>query len=251
MAFLFVLLGVFGVINGDIRLSGIITDNMVLQTPYPEYGVPPTKLFGQAFLNETVTITGSTGFPGPFTLAPIRSTSNDFGNWSQAIIPDINDPSFPGPYTITFETKDVNGNITSSITVNNTYFGEVILCSGQSNMELTLNQCDGGTNAKNNAANYPNVRLYRVNAAYSNFTLQNLTGTSWFVPTADNIGGFSCVCYETGIYITDWMMQNSNTRPYIGLIEANIGGTSGYFWASGQVGTACNLTGQLPSTGML
>jgi len=44
-----------------IRLNGIFTDNMVLQTPGP--GLPPARIFGLAYTSEQVVIEGSTGLP--------------------------------------------------------------------------------------------------------------------------------------------------------------------------------------------
>lgn len=128
-----VLLSTICMINAEVRVSGIFTNSMVLQIPYPNKGVPPTNIFGTAFLNETVMITGSNGFPGPFKLTPNCTNGQpcEYGNWSVPIYPNTNDASFPGPYTISIVSMNTATNsITNNVTFNDTYFGEVFLCSG-------------------------------------------------------------------------------------------------------------------------
>eukprot|EP01084_Bolivina_argentea_P298718 514822_1 len=248
-------------LNAEVRVSGIFTNNMVLQIPYSSKGVPPTRIFGTALLNETVTITGTSGFPGPFTLTPncTNNQSCQYGNWSVPLIPNTNDASFPGPYTITITSKNnITNEITGTITLNDTYFGEVFLCSGQSNMEYKVYQCSNFQNELNYSASLPNIRMYLTNVSYQNFTMQNVSAqkgwangkSGWVVAGPGAINDFSCICWESGRIITQWLMkQYPNKKPYIGLIDSNVGGTSVYFWAAGIAGRACNLTGNLPSTG--
>eukprot|EP01084_Bolivina_argentea_P111887 199575_1 len=245
-------------INADVRLSGAFTNNMVIQTPHPEKDVPPSKIFGIGFPNETIYITGSSGFPGPFKLIPnISNGSNSWGNWSVNLIPNVNDASFPGPYTISIVSKLTStGAVTGNITINNTYFGEVFLCSGQSNMGITVSQCSNYKNEQNYSSSLSNIRMYKVPWTESNWTAQNITSwpgsNGWVVAAPSSIGYFSCVCWESGRLLTQYLMNLTiykNKKPYVGLIESDQGGTTIYLWHAGIVGVACNLTNQLPNSG--
>ena len=132
-------------VNAEVRVSGIFNDSMVLQIPYPAKGVPVTNIFGTALLNENVLIKGSPGFPGPFKLAPTCTNGEEceYGNWSIPIVPNENDPYFPGPYSVSISSVDNQTNtVVNSITFNDVYFGEVFLCSGTESKQMyqTLNQ---------------------------------------------------------------------------------------------------------------
>jgi hypothetical protein len=112
-----------------IRLNGIFTDNMVLQTPGP--GLPPARIFGLAYTSEQVVIEGSTAFPGPsITVTPVRSgLQGRWGNWSVDLLTQTDrlTPSVSQPFSITIRSKQ---NTSDIITLNNVVFGEVIFCAG-------------------------------------------------------------------------------------------------------------------------
>ncbi|WAR27951.1 SIAE-like protein [Mya arenaria] len=77
--------------------------------------------------------------------------------------------SGPGPYQI---------NITSSegtLTMNDVMFGDVWLCSGQSNMQFTTSMVFNASEEVTDANNYPDIRLFTVALKWSNRTLYELT----------------------------------------------------------------------------
>ena len=64
------------------------------------------------------------------------------------------------------------------VTLSNVAFGDVYLCSGQSNMVLTLNYTFDGPAKVSQWASYPYIRLYNVYMQSSLVPL-NQSGLSW------------------------------------------------------------------------
>ena len=236
--------------QSELRLNGVFSNHTVLQRPVTELEIQSTNIYGMAALNETVYLYGSEGFPGPFKALP-NSTSNlvpGYGNFTIPIIANQSHESYPGPYTIYIETYLINNQsvMTSQQILYDIYFGDVILCSGQSNMELNVDQCTNSESEKEQANGLPNIRLLSPTHFYSNYTLQNLTtinNDGWMVANNDSIASFSCVCWISARLLAQWLYNQTGTKPYLGLIGSYIGGTSVHFWAPGIVGQACNTTG--------
>ena len=252
------LLSIINVLNAEVRISGILNNSMILQIPYPEIGVRPTNIFGTAFLNETVFIKGTSGFPGPFTAKPncTHIPHCIYGNFSIPIIPNINDKSFPGPYNITIQSLDNKTNdITFEIILSNVYFGEVLLCSGQSNMGYALEHCTNYQHELNISHNYENIRMYQSNWTYfAPVPAQNISyqfGYNWIPPIAkpNNFATYSCICYTVGRMLVDYLRNISALSTYVGLILADVGGTTIWRWVDNFAGIACNLTGDIPYKG--
>ena len=271
--------------NAEVRIMGLFGNHMVLQTPHPELGIHEPYIYGTALLNETVTITGSTGFPGPFKLTPVSNNVKEiYGNWSVGIDIDTTNSSFPGPYNISIISTNINGSKTGGIILSDVYFGEVILCAGQSNMQTTVAEGDSKQSEINIAKQFPNIRLIQVVTNNSFLPYQNNTGlmlvfftkhpctdntdstynaisigvynNTWQIAGtktpvgSDAVGTFSAACWMAGRRIAAYIMNNTQGyTPYLGLIESAIGGTTVHFWAPAYVGIACNTTHQLPNTG--
>ena len=72
------------------------------------------------------------GFPG----SPYTSTADDDGSWSITLANDTL-PDAEGPYSLELcsSTSGSGGARSGCLEADNVYFGDVILCSGQSNME--------------------------------------------------------------------------------------------------------------------
>ncbi|OYV07206.1 MAG: hypothetical protein CFE26_02215 [Verrucomicrobiales bacterium VVV1] len=113
-------------------------------------------------------------------------------------------------------------------------FGEVWLCSGQSNMDFPLSRSTGGVE-EIKSANVPKLRLLNLTGAptdaraYNSATLARLTVKdhftgSWQPCTPTAVTGFSAVAYHTGK-----LLQASKGVP-IGLIENAIGGSGTEAW---------------------
>jgi sialate O-acetylesterase len=97
--------------------------------------------------------------------------------------------------------------------------GEVWLCSGQSNMEMTVHESADGK-AEINAANHPNIRLFNIPrpTAMASDPQDDVLG-QWQVCSPETIGDFSAVGYYFGREI-----HQSIDVP-VGLINASWGGT--------------------------
>jgi sialate O-acetylesterase len=136
----------------------------------------------------------------------------------------FNPISAPGPHTITV-TQQANGCVA---VLDDVLVGDVWICSGQSNMQHSVEQLDNPQPDLDDAVNYPNVRTFFNDFVYSDVPLNDLQSVvrSWQLPTAANIAGFSAVCWLYGRNL-----YRKLQRP-IGLIETNWGGTRIEAWSS-------------------
>jgi sialate O-acetylesterase len=123
----------------------------------------------------------------------------------------------------------VKGSSGNTITFKNVQVGEVWVCSGQSNMEMGIGVCN---NAQEEiaAANYPNIRLFKVVKAKAAAPADDVKG-NWAVCTpgsvaADGWGGFSAAAYYFG------RMLHKELNVPVGLIDTSWGGTPAEFWTS-------------------
>lgn len=244
-----------------IRLNGIFTNNMVLQTPHP--GLPPARIFGLAYTSEQVVVESSVGIPGgAVEVTPVKTGSSHWprpldapwGNWSVDMI--FNTTSVPTePLSITIRSKQ---NASDGTTLTNVVFGEVFFCAGQSNMKLTVAATDD-KEAEYAAAVKLGSRA-RVNFIGGNLSLDGPQDTpntgNWTLGSTtpdDNgtaIAQFSAVCWAHGRIIAEWFEeQHGAAAPVVGMVEVSVGGTTIHHWVPDYIGNKCNETGLLPSKG--
>ena len=232
-------------------LNGLFTDNAILQRARPEIDIPQARIYGSTLLTETIKITATNGIP-PMQAKPVATPLSNPGEgaWSVTVPMPSNSKSNMGPFNFTVESVDADsGKTTNSTTFGNVFFGDVIICSGQSNMELPVGRTDNSTEEMAAASQYQNIHLFNVVHNESNTTITTMAGV-WNSTSNVSIEGFSAVCYTTGRMLVDWLRNAyPDTDMYVGLIESNIGGTTVHFWAPPEVGMTCNTTGILPSQG--
>ncbi|MEM1356681.1 MAG: sialate O-acetylesterase [Bacteroidota bacterium] len=140
----------------------------------------------------------------------------------------VNLPAMPagGPHLLTVASGR------EAITLNDVYFGDVYLLSGQSNMEWRLAQSDpDGSRAK--AIADPMIRELKVKKAYANAPLEHLDieesySDDWMPGSADKIGNFSGV----GSYFAHYLRKQVDVP--IGLLHASWGGSRIEPWMSPQ-----------------
>ncbi len=139
--FVFAVLLCVGVFSyGDVVLPSIFSDDMVLQRGLP---VP---VFGSAEPGENVTVS--------FADRRASAIADADGRWIVRL-PVMEAESTGKPLTV----KGKN-----TVEFRNVVVGEVWFCSGQSNMEFTVRECNTGEGA---AANEPSIRYIRVRRAES------------------------------------------------------------------------------------
>lgn len=215
--------------TGTFRFANIYGDHMVLQAKpfsamvwgFGEIGQTVDVRFGNEFL-ETKVIEGSSGS----------------GVWKVTL--DAQDAG--GPYTINASSKV--GNTTSSISLADVLFGDVWLCSGQSNMAFTVTQVVNASEAIEEADHYPDIRLFTASLIASDTPLYELQEVMqpWSVASSKSVNGgawkyFSAVCWFYGKNI-----YHQYKKP-IGLIATDWGGTPVESWSSPDALRQCNITG--------
>ena len=141
----------------------------------------------------------------------------------------------------------------ATITLADVLFGDVWVCSGQSNMAYSLNGSNGNSivhpPVNNSAAefadmaNYPHIRMIRAGKQKPSSPLlephPNDPGGSmpavqgWTPPCTDGICrvDFSSMCYFFGRDIYDSLAKHDTPRP-VGLIGTYWGGTADELWSS-------------------
>jgi len=124
-----------------------------------------------------------------------------------------------GPHSM---TVSANGQTESR---KNLLFGDVWLCSGQSNMAYDLK---GALNPEQEiaAANYPNIRLLQVPGVTKGAPVQSFDA-NWKVTSPQTVATFSATGYFFGR-----KLYNELKVP-IGLIDSSWSGTPGEAWVSG------------------
>jgi len=146
------------------------------------------------------------------------------GNWRI----EVKTTDSKDPQTIKITSK------TSAITIENVLFGEVWLCSGQSNMQQPLKGYDGqptfGANMAVATSNNPNLRLFTVDRVGSKTPLTDIEMyTPWQQATPESVLEFSAIAYFFGQQV-----QEILDVP-VGMIHTSWGGSSVQAWISKEV----------------
>jgi sialate O-acetylesterase len=189
-----------------ISLPAVISDNMVLQQK------SEVAIWGWGDPNEKIGITGSWNIKDT-----VYVTANNNSFWKTKIKTD----KAGGPYTL-----EILGS--SKIVIKNILLGEVWICSGQSNMELNVNQGikDGEEEAKN--ANYPQIRIFHVQKIAEDYPQRNLQGY-WTECTPASMRTTSALAYFFGRELS----QKMNFP--VGLIVSAWGGTAAEVWVKKEI----------------
>lgn len=109
-----------------------------------------------------------------------------------------------GPFDINVTQPLANG-ASVTITIHDVLFGDVWLCSGQSNMVLTVSLIYNGSIEIANAGKYPKIRLFTAESIPSAVPVEELLSIRQNLSVAppESIGGtdwqyFSAVCWFYG-----------------------------------------------------
>lgn len=185
-------------------LSPLFTDNAVLQrnSPLPIWG------WTTPGAGVTVALGSATA-----------STQGDaHGKWLLKLPPQ----RVGGPHTMTV-TEKATGN---RVTVANILFGDVWICSGQSNMEWTVALARDGK-SEIAAAEFPEIRLLAIPNATA-IVPQDTFAAKWQVCSPKTVAEFSAVGYFFGRKV------HREAGAPIGLIDSSFGGTNAEAWLSAE-----------------
>jgi sialate O-acetylesterase len=149
-----------------------------------------------------------------------------------------------GPFQVKVTQTLPNGTLLT-ITLDDVLFGDVWLCSGQSNMQFSVSGMFNASVEIANANNYPKIRLFTLVDRQA-FTPQEepLTiGMNWSVASNATVasGYTSAVCWLYGRMVQEGL----GGRP-IGLIHTSWGGTDIEYWTPPEVLKDCGITRSVP-----
>ena len=185
--------------NADITLPALFSDGCVLQQK------KPLRVYGLAAPGEKVSVAlqGQTA----------NTTADPSGKWEVILKP----LSAGGPFALT-----VTGN--NKVVVNDVLVGEVWVCSGQSNMEWTLNALP---EAKDEIvhADDPHLRMFTVEKSVAKTPQTEVRG-AWHEAKPQYVGNFSAVGYHFAKAL------RAARKVPIGMIHTSWGGTRIEAWTS-------------------
>ncbi|MBP1665328.1 MAG: protein of unknown function acetylesterase [Bacteroidetes bacterium] len=199
--YLFVFIfGFTGTLLAKVTLPALVGDNMVLQQQ------SDVKIWGWSEPGASVKITTSWGSKGSV------KSDND-GNWYFTVTTPA--ASYTS-HTITVSDGE-------PVVLKNILIGEVWLCSGQSNMEMTFtgywgSPVIGANQAIEESVLYPNLRLFTVEKNSATVPQKDCKG-SWQISSPIVTRNFSAVGYYYGL-----QLQRILNVP-VGIINSSWGGT--------------------------
>ena len=186
--------------NAQIKLPSIFGDHMVLQQKQDN------PVWGWAEPNEKITV--EINGQSHATIADAK------GNWRVVLKPI----PVGGPYKMNIQGKS------SMFFFEDVLVGEVWICSGQSNMQLELQNTNSGELAIA-TANYPNIRIITVPTVGTSEPQNDFNG-AWEAASPESIPNFSAIGYFFG-----QRLHHALGVP-IGLIDNAWGGSAAEAWVN-------------------
>ena len=185
----------------SIRLPKIFGDSMVLQR-----GVA-IPVWGWANKNQKILVS--------FNNQHKQTKAGSDGRWKINLEPEKEG----GPYTLTIKGEN-------TIVINDVLVGDVWVCSGQSNMEFTVDEARNAP-VEIAEANYPYIRHIDIADAVSDKPLEDVSKTGgWQAATGGNVGNFTAV----GYFFARELYRQLHVP--VGLINTSWGGTDVETWIS-------------------
>ncbi len=200
--FIFTLLAFTLPLQANIRLPKLISDGMILQRD------ADVNVWGWADANEkiAVSIDGKN----------YKTIADASGNWKVVLKPHKAGGSF---------SMILTGN--NKIEINNILFGDVWLCSGQSNMELPMSRVKILYEYELSTIEYFNIRTFNVPQKYNFKTPEtNYQYGNWQQVNPQSILNFSAVAFFFAKELYE------KYRIPIGIINASLGGSPVQAWMS-------------------
>lgn len=191
-----------GISFAQLQMPAVFTDGMVLQQN------SNVRIWGWGSASETVTVS-----PKWEGAQVVKTKVDSNGKWST----EISTPSAGGPYSIDI----TNGRET--ITLSDVLLGEVWLCSGQSNMEWSVNH--GIMNGDKEAANAAcaTLRIFHMPKQGAD-SPQDDCRTKWEKSSPESMRRTSATAYFFGRMLTEKL------NVPVGIMVAAWGGTPAEVW---------------------
>jgi len=186
----------------QIKFPKLISNGMVLQRN------DTVKVWGWASPNEHISL--------KFNSKTYQTNTNKNGEWAIKLPPQ----KAGGPYAMVFSASN-------TVTLKDILFGDVFLCSGQSNMELPMGRLIDKYPNEIADSNHPNIRQFLVPDEYD-FKQQrkDFSSGSWQSANPKNVLEFSAVAYFFALDI------NKKNKVPVGIINAALGGSPAQAWIS-------------------
>ena len=159
--------------------------------------------------------------------------------WSLTLDP----VSDEGPFDIHVSQPLANGTLVT-IALHDVLFGDVWICSGQSNMQFTVNMIFNASEEIANAGNYPKIRVFTAALKSSGTPIEELLGIAlnWSIASSQSIGGPSWSYMSAVCWLYGRMIHQALGGLPMGLIATSWGGTAIELWAPPQALHDCNNT---------
>ena len=186
-----------------LQLPQLISDGMVLQRD------APLTVWGWASPGCAVSI--------QIAEATATTTATPEGTWT-ATLPAM---AAGGPYRLQVSTPD------TTALVKDVLLGDVWICSGQSNMETTMERARPLYEEELATANYPQIRYFEVPKTFDfQGPRDTLGGGHWEAITRETLPHISAVAYFFGKRL------HTQYEVPIGLINTSLGGSPAEAWMS-------------------
>ena len=187
-------------LSAEVTLPKILGSHMVLQRN------EEVKIWGWAEKGERVSVT--------LAGKSVRTRTDKDGRWEVTLEP----MQAGGPHEMQIEGENL-------ITLTDLLIGDVWICSGQSNMEWSVNNSNNPEEEIANA-NYPEIRLFDVPRNVQFQPVEDIPSGEWMRCAPEAVRNFSAVGYFFGRHI------HQEVGVPIGLISTNWGGTNVETWTS-------------------
>jgi sialate O-acetylesterase len=219
--------------NGAPRFANYYQDHMVLQRA-PQKAV----VWGYGDASKLTTLRMGTKI---YTTISSREPANDLGEsiWSVTLDP----VSDEGPFDIHISQPLANGTLVT-ITLHDVLFGDVWICSGQSNMLFTVDMMFNATEEIDNAGNFSKIRLLTVSLVPSAIPIEELlrANLNWSVASRHTVGGPSWIYMSAVCWLYGRMIHQALGGRPMGLIATSWGGTQIELWMPPEALHECNDT---------
>jgi sialate O-acetylesterase len=186
----------------QIRLPRLISDGMILQRELP------VRVWGWASPGENILL--------DFNNRQYKTAADKAGSWEIMLAP----VSAGGPYEMKFTASN-------KVEVKDIFFGDVWVCSGQSNMEFMMERLLPLFETQLPGTDNPLIRMFRVPQNYNFKAVQyDFPSGGWQKATPESVLKFSAVAW----YFADELYKKYHVP--VGLINASLGGSPAEAWIS-------------------